>query len=862
MGTRLAKLVLTAMTSGVLAALAFSVATAQQASALSGSEFQAGRIIDDSIFYNPNTMTIQQIQQFLEAKVPVCDTWGTQMRGSITRAQHGTNNGNPPPYTCLRDFRQDTVAKPYEAGLCNGYGVANHSAADIIYTVAQSCGINPKVLLVLLQKEQSLITDDWPWNAQYRSATGYGCPDTAPCDAQYYGFFNQVYAAARGFKYYAKNPNSFNYLAGRNNFIQYNPNSGCSGTTVFIQNQATAGLYNYTPYQPNAAALNNLYGTGDGCSAYGNRNFWRMFNDWFGSTSDNIPIHYGVRLTTPITMNPANPVAGEPVTVTYTVKNFDPNNPIAFDSSILQCRLLPYTSCDPAHNAPFTLAANASHTFTTTLTTMQTGGNYALVPYFRNNGVWYRFGTDIANGNMVNINIPGMRLITPITTTPAEPAAGEPLTVSYSVQNMGVTTAYYDSAIAQCRLNVSTSCDPVFHTPIAIPPNEIRTFVVTIPSIQGGDYTITPHFQTNGIWYKYGLWGQSSNKLDFSVKDVRLISNINISPADPIPGQALTASYTVRNESTQPVTFDTSILQCRINTWTVCDPSLDAPMTLASNAQHTFTYNLPTAKAGTYNLVPYFRVDGKWHRYGRGGVSTSSVSKLVVPPYVAHMRLTSPITFSPANPIPGQPVTATYTVRNTSDKPAIIQTSILQCRRDTWGVCDPSADAPYTVAPGAEHTYTVNIAAVKAGTHVFTPYYMQNDHWYMYEPGTIGYNSIKLHVPTYVADMRLTGPITISPANPIADDTVTVSYTAKNFGSQPGIFQNSIIQCRRNVWFVCDPAYDGAYTVAAGAERTFTRTFTAGHGNHVFIPYFMQNDTWYRYGQGAAPANYIQFSAP
>ena len=25
---------------------------------------------------------------------------------------------------------------------------------------------------------------------------GYGCPDTAACDAQYYGFFNQVYSAA------------------------------------------------------------------------------------------------------------------------------------------------------------------------------------------------------------------------------------------------------------------------------------------------------------------------------------------------------------------------------------------------------------------------------------------------------------------------------------------------------------------------------------------------------------------------------------------------------------------------------------------------------------------------------------------
>ncbi|MEY4398046.1 MAG: hypothetical protein RLZ53_622, partial [Actinomycetota bacterium] len=36
-------------------------------------------------------------------------------------------------------------------------------------------------------------------------------------------------------------------------------------------------------YTPNTAALNNLWGTGDGCSAYGNRNFWRTFWTWFGS---------------------------------------------------------------------------------------------------------------------------------------------------------------------------------------------------------------------------------------------------------------------------------------------------------------------------------------------------------------------------------------------------------------------------------------------------------------------------------------------------------------------------------------------------------------------------------------------------
>lgn len=63
----------------------------------------------------------------------------------------------------------------------------------------------------------------------------------------------------------------------------YHPDSDrCGGASVTIASAATAALYYYTPYQPNAAALANLYGTGDSCSSYGNRNFWRMYSDWFG----------------------------------------------------------------------------------------------------------------------------------------------------------------------------------------------------------------------------------------------------------------------------------------------------------------------------------------------------------------------------------------------------------------------------------------------------------------------------------------------------------------------------------------------------------------------------------------------------
>ncbi|GAA1055650.1 hypothetical protein GCM10017608_23040 [Agromyces luteolus] len=245
-----------------------AVSSDSTAAAADARDFDPGMIISDQVFYDRSTMSVSAIQSFLNARVPTC------------AATSGP--------TCLKSYRTNTTSKPGESGRCSAYaGRSNQSAAQIIYDVAQVCGINPRSLIVLLEKEQSLVTDSSPTDRQYRSATGYGCPDTADCDSQYYGFFNQVYSAALQFKRYAAAPTGRAYEAGRNNSILYHPNTACGTKTVYIKNQATAGLYLYTPYTPNAAALAKLYGTGDSCSSYGNRNFWRLFTDWFGSTKGN-----------------------------------------------------------------------------------------------------------------------------------------------------------------------------------------------------------------------------------------------------------------------------------------------------------------------------------------------------------------------------------------------------------------------------------------------------------------------------------------------------------------------------------------------------------------------------------------------
>ncbi len=244
-----------------------------RAVAADAANFDPGNIISDAQFFDTSTMTAADIQGFLNSKGAACTT---------TSSSTSTGAG-----TCLKNYTMpDSLIKADQgAGNCTAYqGNIGDTAATIISKVSQACGINPEVLLVLLQKEQSLITTANPTDYKYENATGYYCPDTTGCQPNsiYGGFQKQVYAAAWQFRYYALHPTYFSAYIGSVS-VQYAPNTACGSSVVNIQNQATANLYNYTPYQPNAAALANLYGTGDGCSSYGNRNFWVYYSDWFGS---------------------------------------------------------------------------------------------------------------------------------------------------------------------------------------------------------------------------------------------------------------------------------------------------------------------------------------------------------------------------------------------------------------------------------------------------------------------------------------------------------------------------------------------------------------------------------------------------
>lgn len=256
-----------AITSGIFVAI---VIKNKSYATLDG--FSAGNIISDYVMSDYSSMTESQIQSFLKSKNSCNDSDFSKIHkiDGAVGYYYGTNgtytyNIRYGHFVCMADDTFD-----------------GETAAHIIWQAAQDYKINPQVIIVLLQKEQGLITDTYPNNVQYRSATGYACPDTAACDSQFYGIKNQIRKAASLFRN-VLDGGWTNYPVGAN-YIQYNPSASCGGSVVTIENRATSALYRYTPYQPNSAALAAGWGTAT-CGAYGNRNFYNYFTSWFGTTS-------------------------------------------------------------------------------------------------------------------------------------------------------------------------------------------------------------------------------------------------------------------------------------------------------------------------------------------------------------------------------------------------------------------------------------------------------------------------------------------------------------------------------------------------------------------------------------------------
>lgn len=687
----------------LLAAITAVFIVPVSASAVTGADWQAGRIIDDGIMRSPSTMTPANIQQFLNNKMPVCDTWGEQPYAGTTRAEYGRARGNPPPYRCLKDYYEnvDTKAnnlegRPIPAGA--------KSAAQIIYDYGQQYKINPQVLLVLLQKEQTLLTDDWPWTIQYKTATGYGCPDTAPCDAQYFGLSNQIRWASRMFQAIGDNdPNWYSpYIKGYN-YIYWNPIQSCGGSPVTVANWSTASLYSYTPYQPNQAALNNLYGTGDGCSSYGNRNFWRLFNDWFGSTA---AVNASVKITSSLTAS--GPLYKDAAsTISYSVTN-EADYPV--DAGVLGiCGRLNGQNADLGARQ-YTLQARQTVQVSYPIQPAHTGtielfacgaapgvGWLSGYPYTASGSIARSASLPIADNPLVTSGV---------SISPTNPVVGQPVTVTMKIHNAGASPVPVGFMAMAARDPHNRNVD-FGGEDVTIPAGTTYTYSKTQTFTSVGKHTFSIVNFRNGSWNStYPSSANNTIQRSASVNigdNPTITSGITVSPATPAIGEPVTVSLTVRNSGTSDVNIGTIAVAARDPHNRNVDFGADN-VTIPAGTTYTYSKTQTFKTPGQHTFfIANFR-NGNWNS-NYPSSSDSSVRRQLAVNLADSPHVASGITIS-NSPTLGQPVTISMTIRNTTTSPVNIGTMAIAVRDPSGKNVDLPADTNVTVPANGTYTYT------------------------------------------------------------------------------------------------------------------------------------------------------------
>jgi len=149
--------------------------------------------------------------------------------------------------------------------------------AQLVDDAAKRYSVNPKYVLVLMQKESGVVEAAAPTANRLEWATGYalcdGCYKSSELAQKYKGFSKQIDAGAGWMDWYMTNAADLSYL--KQPGITY----AMSDLQVTPANLATAGLYSYTPH------------------LHGNQLLWNIWQRWFGEGAADIKFPDGTLLT-------------------------------------------------------------------------------------------------------------------------------------------------------------------------------------------------------------------------------------------------------------------------------------------------------------------------------------------------------------------------------------------------------------------------------------------------------------------------------------------------------------------------------------------------------------------------------------
>lgn len=672
------------------------------ASAVSAADWQAGRIIDDVVFENSTSMSVQDIQNFLNGKIynGSCDKYGQRTLesgywapdyngdGRVTHGEYAKYRGYGDnfKFTCLKDYYEVPKTAPGADLPVNNYGQYNpdgspvvpagsKSAAQLIYDTAQRYRISPKALLIKIATESAgpLTSDDWPFPKQYYYAMGAHCPDTPDghvCDPDYAGFSIQVDEGASLIRDYLDNMTQswwpYKKPYQTNSILWQDVNvRDCGSGPVYIETKATAALYTYTPYQPNDAALRNMYGTGDECSTYGNRNFWRAWNDWFGNT------HAEVNLVSDLNISHdslGRMYTGER-TVSFTVRN-NTGNTVDLGQIGVASRS-PSGRTDGFTMKSVILGAYQTYTYSDTQSHFTEDGDYHFWVVAYRDGV-YR--TDIPASESPSIvrdwwvYIQAAPTVTSnISVSQQRPTQNANLDISYTVHNnspkpvdigdMGVSLIHEDGT------NVGMTMTPK----VSIPANSDQIITSSRLLPRTGKYFASIVNTKDGkFWntnFPISANATIARSTSFTAKPAAALqATPSLSAAVPRVGELVSANFKIKNFTN--VEYADGQIGLAIT-----DPSGRqvgfAMQEFRIPANGELNYQVPARNftiPGIYKAKLVKNYNGAWSEFGI--VENDTVKTSFSFEVKSNLTLQATPVLSNSNPVVGEAVNASFTLKN------------------------------------------------------------------------------------------------------------------------------------------------------------------------------------------------------
>ena len=256
------------------------------------------------------------------------------------------------------------------------------------------------------------------------------------------------------------------------------------------------------------------------------------------------------------------------------------------------------------------------------------------------------------------------------------------------------------------------------------------------------------------------------------------MGDLSFSPATPVSGEAVAGSFSIKNVGSQPFELANLLISGRgdgCDDWsctnyqnftTIENVTIPAGDTFNYSQQKTF------ADSGNYFAqIAYQLPNGSWGFLGNRVEFAVS----------AQLLLDTPLTFAPSSPVTGEPIAATFTVRNAGSQSVEFLNIGVGVRGPNcadWASCTVSGDMPYdtniSLNPGATFTFSQQKSYWDTGSYLARIAIKTADGWsFLGDESTFA----------VTAGLVVTTPLLIAPNAVHTNEFVTVSFAVQNQSS-------------------------------------------------------------------------------